>query len=179
MARAAVTAQGLEDGSAERLGEDDECEPDRGVWGAAEVADDRRADEHVQRLGGKRAKRWEREPQNLAVVRRPPHHLEFYGQRLHVSGAGDFWLVRRLAFLAFLVASAAGCGGGKGSAPRQATNAAAPPTHAGLTVRAVRGEGFSIAVPKRWRSIDASTVLRGAYAKQFERDNPAAAGAVE
>ena len=87
--------------------------------------------------------------------------------------------MRRLAFLAFLVASAAGCGGGKGSAPRQATNAAAPPTHAGLTVRAVRGEGFSIAVPKRWRSIDASTVLRGAYAKQFERDNPAAAGAVE
>ena len=49
----------------------------------------------------------------------------------------------------------------------------------GFTIRAVRDEGFAIAIPKEWRSLDASTALSGASAKQFARDNPAAAGAVE
>jgi hypothetical protein len=80
-----------------------------------------------------------------------------------------------------LVAAAAGCGGGGGakSATNVDTVAASSKTHAGFTVRSVRGQGFSIAVPKEWRSLDASSALRGKGVKQFEQENPAAAGAVE
>jgi hypothetical protein len=79
-----------------------------------------------------------------------------------------------------LLAVAAGCGGSSGA--KSATNVdtvAASDTPAGFTVRKVRGQGFSIAVPKDWRSIDASSALRGNSVKQFEKENPAAAGAVE
>jgi hypothetical protein len=92
--------------------------------------------------------------------------------------------VRRIVVVVLLlVGLAPGCGGSKESARRSATGtetrAEGPIVPAGFSVRAVRDEGFSIAVPKEWRSIDASTALGGESAKQFERDNPAAAGAVE
>jgi hypothetical protein len=89
--------------------------------------------------------------------------------------------VRRVAVVLLLLATAAGCGGGKQGA-RPATNVdtvASPETPKGFTVRAVRDQGFSIAVPKRWRSIDASAALQGKAVKRFEQENPAAAGAVE
>src|SRR5262249_21308665 len=41
---------------------------------APEVSDDRGVDEEVERLGGKRTQRGEREPQNLAVVPRAQGH---------------------------------------------------------------------------------------------------------
>ncbi len=83
--------------------------------------------------------------------------------------------------LAFLL-PAAGCGSGDTSV-QPATNvdtiAAAPKTPSGFTVRTVRNQGFSIAVPKKWRSIDASTALQASTVERFARENPAAAGAVE
>ena len=39
-----------------------------GELGRAEVADDRRVDEHVERLGGQRAERGHGEVEDLAVV---------------------------------------------------------------------------------------------------------------
>jgi hypothetical protein len=84
--------------------------------------------------------------------------------------------VRRSVVVLPLLLLAVGCGGGKESESNSATHAETP---AGFTVRNVRDEGFSIAVPTGWRSIDASAALTGSSAKQFKRDNPAAAGAVE
>jgi len=80
-----------------------------------------------------------------------------------------------------LLAVADGCGGSGGakSATNVDTVAASLETPAGFTVRRVRGQGFAIAVPKEWRSLDASSALRGKRVKQFEQENPAAAGAVE
>lgn len=90
--------------------------------------------------------------------------------------------MRRILAVLLLVASTAGCGSGSEGA-KPATNvdtvAASPETPAGFTVRRVRDQRFAIAVPKSWRSIDASTALSGAAVKQFKQDNPAAAGAVE
>jgi hypothetical protein len=95
---------------------------------------------------------------------------------------GDSLVVRRVLAVLLLVASATGCGSGSQGA-KQATNvdtvAATPTTPAGFTVRRVRGQGFAIAVPKAWRSIDASAALKGAAVQQFAQENPAAAGAVE
>jgi hypothetical protein len=92
-------------------------------------------------------------------------------------------LVRRIVVVLLVASLAAGCGGNKKVAAPSPTNvetlAATPRTPAGFTVRAVRSEGFAIAVPRPWRSIDASTALRGAAVKRFERENPAAAAAVE
>jgi hypothetical protein len=59
------------------------------------------------------------------------------------------------------------------------THAGGPGTPPAFSVRMVRGAGFSLAVPKEWRSIDAASALRGSSVKQFERENPAAAAAVE
>jgi len=88
--------------------------------------------------------------------------------------------VRRILAVLLLVFLVEGCRGGE---KRAATGAETRPTEAGtpagFTVRTVRGEGFSIAVPKEWRSIDTATALRGESVQQFERDNPAAAAAVE
>jgi hypothetical protein len=90
--------------------------------------------------------------------------------------------VRRLLAILPLVALAAGCGSSSEEA-KQDTNvttvASSPTTPAGFTVRKVRDQGFSIAVPKAWRSLDASSALSGAAVKQFEQENPAAAGAVQ
>ncbi len=84
--------------------------------------------------------------------------------------------MRRIVAVLPLLLLAVGCGGSKESGSHSTTRAETPE---GFTVRHVRDEGFSIAVPTGWRSIDASTALTGSSAKQFERDNPAAAGAVE
>jgi hypothetical protein len=91
-------------------------------------------------------------------------------------------LVRRVLAVLLLPVLAAGCGGGDNgakSATSVETVASSPKTPAGFTVRAVRDQGFSIAVPKEWESIDASAALSGDAVKQFEQENPAAAGAVE
>ena len=48
--------------------EDGERDPERGELRPAEVADDRRVDEEVERLRRERAQRREREPEDLAVV---------------------------------------------------------------------------------------------------------------
>jgi hypothetical protein len=58
----------------ERPGEDGSGEPERCELRAAEVADDRGVDEDVQRLGGERAERRQRQPQDLLVVRRAEAH---------------------------------------------------------------------------------------------------------
>ena len=88
--------------------------------------------------------------------------------------------MRRIPAVLLLLVLAGGCGGGeKRAATNVETRPAGEAVPAGFSVRAVRGEGFSIAVPKDWRSIDAATALRGESVKQFERDNPAAAAAVE
>ena len=90
--------------------------------------------------------------------------------------------MRRVLAVLLVVLAVAGCGSGSKGA-RPATNVdtvvASPTTPAGFTVRRVRDQGFAIAVPKDWRSIDASAALSGAAVKQFEQENPAAAGAVE
>lgn len=88
--------------------------------------------------------------------------------------------MRRILVVLLLAPVVDGCGGGgKQAATNVETRAGGRETPAGFTVRAVRDEGFSIAVPKKWRSIDAATALRGSSVKRFERENPAAAGAVE
>jgi hypothetical protein len=102
--------------------------------------------------------------------------------RLRRSATGDVPLVRRVLAVLPLIVFAAGCGGG-GEQAKPATNVdtvgSTPRTPAGYTVRRVRDQGFAVAVPKRWRSIDAATALSGAAVKQFAQENPAAAGAVE
>ena len=54
----------------ERAGEDRAGEPERGDLRPAQVADDRRVRQHVERLGSQRAERRQRQPQDLAVVAR-------------------------------------------------------------------------------------------------------------
>jgi hypothetical protein len=91
--------------------------------------------------------------------------------------------VRRVVVILFVVACFSGCGSKRSGPLPSATNvetrAATPNTPEGFSVRAVPAQGFAIAVPKEWSSIDASTALRGGGVKRFERENPAAAGAVE
>jgi hypothetical protein len=89
--------------------------------------------------------------------------------------------VRRIVVVLLVVLLVGGCGGsGKESASTGTTarRTSPPATPAGFTVRPVRDEGFSIAVPSEWQSLDASTALRGPAIKRFKRENPAAAGAV-
>jgi hypothetical protein len=101
---------------------------------------------------------------------------------LHQGDGGDLGVVRRIVVVLLLVSVSAGCGSKKSALPTATnveTRPAAASTPAGFTVRAVPDEGFAIAVPKKWSSIDAPTALSGSSVKQFERENPAAAGAVE
>lgn len=90
--------------------------------------------------------------------------------------------MRRVLAVLLLLSLAAGCGS-RGESAKPATNvdtvARSPTTPAGFTVRRVRDQGFAIAVPKAWHSIDASTALSGDAVKQFAQENPATAGAVE
>ena len=91
--------------------------------------------------------------------------------------------MRGIAGVLLLALLVPGCGGGKQAEPRPAKNAqtlpASPRTPLGFTVRSVPSDGFSIAVPKEWRSLDASDVLRGPAIKRFKRENPAAAAAID
>jgi hypothetical protein len=90
--------------------------------------------------------------------------------------------MRRAAALVALCIGAlsAGCGG-DGGAPAATdveTKAGGPGIPAGFTVRAVKNERFSIALPKKWRSLDAKQVL-GARTKEFEKANPELGGQVQ
>ena len=91
--------------------------------------------------------------------------------------------VRRVLLVLLVVPFAAGCGGGEKKAASTASTTTsattASTTPAGFTVRSVKNEGFSIAVPKEWRSLDASDALRGPALQRFKRENPAAAPAIE
>ena len=64
----------------EGAGEQRAGEPERGDLRAAEVADDCRVDEDVERLRCERTERRQREPQDLAVVRGAPHALSLTGR---------------------------------------------------------------------------------------------------
>jgi hypothetical protein len=89
--------------------------------------------------------------------------------------------VRRIVVVLLVGALGSGCGGRESALPTATnveTRPAAPSTPEGFTVRAVPDPGFAIAVPKSWSSIDASAALSSASVKRFERENPAAAGAV-
>jgi hypothetical protein len=79
-----------------------------------------------------------------------------------------------------LVTLTAACGGnGEPPAAKNVeTKAAGPETPAGFTVRVVRDEGFSIALPKAWRSVDAQQVLSGGL-KEFRKANPQLGGELE
>lgn len=86
--------------------------------------------------------------------------------------------MRRAAalLLGFAVLSA-GCGGKDASTDLE-TRTAGPGVPAGFTVRAVKDQGFSIAFPKDWRSIDAREALGGGL-DDFKKANPQIAGALE
>ncbi len=90
--------------------------------------------------------------------------------------------MRRAAVVALcLTALSAGCGG-KGGAPSAAnveTRVARAGVPAGFTVRAVRDEGFSIALPKKWRSLDAHEALSSGSMKSFEKANPQLAAQIQ
>src|SRR5262249_50066594 len=60
----------------EERAEDRRRDPERGELGAAEMPDDGRVDEQVERFSGEGAERGEREPDDLAVVRRSEPHAD-------------------------------------------------------------------------------------------------------
>jgi hypothetical protein len=80
-----------------------------------------------------------------------------------------------------LTALLSGCGGDDGapSATNVETKAAGPGVPAGFTVRVVKDQGFSIALPKQWRSIDAHEALNSETMKRFQRANPQLAGQMQ
>jgi hypothetical protein len=74
-----------------------------------------------------------------------------------------------------------GCGGNGGtpSAANVETRAAGGGIPAGFTVRAVKDQGFSIALPKKWRSLDAHEALSSGSMKSFEQANPTLATQIQ
>src|SRR6266542_4831603 len=80
-----------------------------------------------------------------------------------------------------LAALLAGCGGNGGapSATNVETTAAGAGIPAGFTVRAVKDQGFSIALPKKWRSLDAHEALSSGSMKSFEKANPQLAAQIQ
>jgi hypothetical protein len=78
------------------------------------------------------------------------------------------------ALVVCLAALSAGCGDNAG--PRAAKNVetqqAAPGLPRGFTLRVVKGQGFAVALPRRWRSLDAQAALRGEAMRQFRKANP-------
>jgi hypothetical protein len=80
-----------------------------------------------------------------------------------------------------LAALSSGCGGNGGtpSATNVETKAAGPAVPAGFTVRAVKDQGFSVALPKKWRSLDAHEALSSGSMKSFEKANPQLAAQIQ
>jgi hypothetical protein len=80
----------------------------------------------------------------------------------------------RLLVLAVVLLSG-GCGG-NGGGPAAATDVEtkedAAHTPAGFTVRVVKNQGFAIALPKEWRSLDAYQALSSQASKRFAKANP-------
>jgi hypothetical protein len=90
--------------------------------------------------------------------------------------------MRRAAALLLGFAVLAGGCGGKEAAPSATdveTRAAGPGVPAGFSVRVVEDQGFSIAFPKEWRSIDARAALSGAGLDDFKKANPQIGAAAE
>jgi hypothetical protein len=75
---------------------------------------------------------------------------------------------------------AAGCGGDEGARSDTAveTRAAGPAVPAGFTVRHVKRQGFSIALPKSWRSIDGRQAVGGGLG-DFKKANPQLAAGLD
>lgn len=69
---------------------------------------------------------------------------------------------------------AAGCGSkdAEKSATNVETQAAGPGVPAGYTVRLVKDQGFSIALPKAWQSLDANESLNSDEMQKFRKVNP-------
>jgi hypothetical protein len=88
---------------------------------------------------------------------------------------------RAAALVAATGALLAGCDG-NGDPPAAATDVATTPAKttlpAGYTVRTVKDEGFAIALPRAWRSLDAKHALGSETMKQFEKSNPELKGQV-
>ena len=80
------------------------------------------------------------------------------------------WLV---PFALSIAALAAGCGdsGEPRSAPNVETRAAGAATPPGFVTRVVKEQGFSVALPKSWRSVDAHQALSSRM-KEFRKANP-------
>jgi hypothetical protein len=87
---------------------------------------------------------------------------------------------RSAALLLGLAVLTGGCGGkdAASSATDVETRAAGPGVPAGFSVRVVKDQGFSIAFPKDWRSIDARAALSGEL-DEFKKANPQIAASVE
>jgi hypothetical protein len=78
---------------------------------------------------------------------------------------------RAAALVVCVAALAPGCGGNGG-------HPLATKVPAGFTVRAVKDQGFSIALPKDWRSLDAHEALSTSQLKQFRQANPQLGSAI-
>jgi hypothetical protein len=81
---------------------------------------------------------------------------------------------RAVAFVAALGVVAAGCGsnGDSSSAQSAEAKAAGLTTPGGFTVRTVRDDGFAVALPRAWRSLNAKQALASDTLKKFEKSNP-------
>jgi hypothetical protein len=84
------------------------------------------------------------------------------------------WVRRAVVLALGLALLVAACGGNdqNTSATRIETQAAGSNTPAGFTVRLVRDQGFSIALPKDWESIAAHEALNSEAMQKFRRANP-------
>ena len=90
--------------------------------------------------------------------------------------------MRRVAVLALGLATlACGCGSNKqpGAATNVETKRAGTEAPAGFTVRIVKGQRFSIALPKDWTSLDAHQALNSAAMKRFSKVNPQLGGQMQ
>jgi hypothetical protein len=81
---------------------------------------------------------------------------------------------RSAVLLAAVGVLAAGCGGNGDPSAAQSTesNAAKATTPAGFTVRKVKEDGFAVALPRAWRSLNAKQALASDTLKEFEKSNP-------
>jgi hypothetical protein len=90
--------------------------------------------------------------------------------------------MRRVAVLVlFLATLVCGCGGSKqpGAATNVETKPAGARAPAGFSLRVVKGQRFSIALPKDWTSLDAHEALNSGAMKRFRKVNPQLGGQME